>query len=113
VPPPDDEPVSDRYRSYTPSEPAEIHRKLLFGVALVLAMVSVYAGLFQWGRVVQFGFAALAVATVLIALITGATGPPGAARSNELARPTPASEPGAGPGRGRGPDPESPPDPKA
>ena len=72
----DDEPVSDRHRSYTPSEPAEIRRKLLFGVALLLAMASVYAGLFGWGRLLQYGLAGLAVMTVLIALITGATGPP-------------------------------------
>jgi hypothetical protein len=72
----DDEPVSDRYRSYTPSEPAEIRRKLLFGVALVLAMASVYAGLLGWGRVLQYGLAGLAVLTVLVALISGATGPP-------------------------------------
>lgn len=76
APPTDDEPVSDRYRSYTPSEPAEIRRKLLFGVALVLAMASVYAGLLGWGPVLQYGLAGLAVLTVLIALISGATGPP-------------------------------------
>jgi hypothetical protein len=90
VPPPDDEPVSDRYRSYTPSDPAEIRRKLLFGVALVLSLVSVYAGLLEWGRVLQFGFAGLAVATVLIALISGATGPPGPTG------PTGGSTPGPG-----------------
>ncbi len=106
--PPDDEPVSDRYRSYTPSEPAEIRRKLLFGVALVLAMVSVYAGLLEWGRVLQFGFAALAVATVLIALISGATGPPGPPGATGPADPTgptgatgpsggSSASPGAGP----------------
>ena len=72
----DDEPISDRYRSSTPSEPAEIRRKLLFGVALLLALASVYAGLLGWGRVLQYGLAGLAVLTVLIALITGATGPP-------------------------------------
>ena len=72
----DDEPVSDRYRSYTPSEPAEIRRKLLFGVTLLLAIASVYAGLLGWGPVVQYGLAALAVVTVLVALISGATGPP-------------------------------------
>jgi len=72
----DDEPVSDRHRSFTPSEPAEIRRKLLFGVALLLALASVYAGLLGWGRVLQYGLAGLAVLTVLIALITGATGPP-------------------------------------
>ena len=72
----DDEPVSDRYRSYTPSEPAEIRRKLLFGVTLLLAIASVYAGLLGWGPVVQYGLASLAVVTVLVALISGATGPP-------------------------------------
>jgi hypothetical protein len=72
----DDEPVSDRYRSFTPSEPAEIRRKLLFGAALVLAMASVYAGLLGWGRTLQYGLAGLAVLVVLVALISGATGPP-------------------------------------
>jgi hypothetical protein len=76
APPADDEPVSDRYRSFTPSEPAEIRRKLLFGVALLLALASVYAGLLGWGRLLQYGLAGLAVLTVLIALISGATGPP-------------------------------------
>jgi len=71
-----DEPVSDRYRSFTPSEPAEIRRKLLFGAALLLAMASVYSGLLGWGRVLQYGLAGLAVLVVLIALISGATGPP-------------------------------------
>jgi hypothetical protein len=75
-PPSDDEPVSDRYRSFTPSEPAEIRRKLLFGAALLLAMASVYSGLLGWGRVLQYGLAGLAVLVVLIALISGATGPP-------------------------------------
>jgi hypothetical protein len=76
VPPADDEPVSDRYRSYTPSEPAEIRRKLLFGVTLLLALASVYAGLLGWGPVLQYGLAGLAALTVLIALISGASGPP-------------------------------------
>jgi hypothetical protein len=92
APPPDDEPVSDRYRSHTPAEPAEIRRKLLFGVALVLSLVSVYAGLLEWGRVLQFAFAGLAVATVLIALISGATGPPGPTGRME------GPPPGPGPG---------------
>jgi hypothetical protein len=72
----DDEPVSDRYRSFTPSEPAEIKRKLLFGVALVLAVVSVNAGLLGWGRLLQYGLAGLALLTILVALVTGASGPP-------------------------------------
>jgi hypothetical protein len=101
-----DEPVSDRYRSYTPSEPAEIRRKLLFGVALVLSLVSVYAGLLEWGRAVQFGFALLAVATVLIALISGATGPPGSTGSS-------AAPGGSAPAPGPAPSPVPPPDPPA
>ena len=48
----------------------------MFGVALLLAMASVYAGLLGWGRLLQYGLAGLAVLTVLIALISGATGPP-------------------------------------
>jgi hypothetical protein len=90
-----DEPVSDRYRSYTPSEPAEIRRKLLFGAALVLAMVSVYAGLLDWGRPLQFGFAGLAAAVVLIALISGAAAPPGSTGARGGSRP--ASGPGPSP----------------
>jgi hypothetical protein len=78
-PPPDpptpDEPLSDRYRSREPSSPEEIKRKLYFGAALVLALTSVYAGLFGWRRA-QYLLAGLAVLTVLLALITGATGPP-------------------------------------
>jgi hypothetical protein len=86
APPVDDEPVSDRYRSHTPSEPAEIHRKLLFGLALILAMASVYSGLLGWGRTLQYGLAGLAVLTVVIAMISGATGPP--------APPAPPTPPG-------------------
>lgn len=100
MPPPDDEPVSDRYRSFTPSEPAEIRRKLLFGAALVLAMVSVYAGLLQWGRVVQFGFAGLALATILVALVSGASGPPGPAGPTDGSTPPP--DPGPSPGSSPG-----------
>jgi hypothetical protein len=74
TPPPADAPVSDRFRSHEPSPPEEIRRKLFFGGALVLAMASVYAGLFGW-KVVQYPLAGLAVLTVLIALITGAVAP--------------------------------------
>lgn len=78
-PPPPDQPtqdpaVSDRFRSQEPSSPAEIRRKLYFGGALVLAMASVYAGLFGWPRA-QYLLAGLAVVTVLVALITGAVPP--------------------------------------
>jgi hypothetical protein len=84
-PPPVDPPVSDRHRSREPSSPEEIRRKLFFGAALVLALASVYSGLFGW-RVMQYLLAGLAVVTVLVALVSGATRPPGA--------------PGAGPGPG-------------
>lgn len=80
-----DEPVSDRYRSFTPSEPAEIRRKLFFGAALLLALASVYSGLLGWGRVLQYGFAGLAVLVVFIALLSGATGPPQPPRSGPQA----------------------------
>ncbi len=94
APPVDDEPVSDRYRSYTPSEPAEIRRKLFFGVALLLAMASVYSGLLGWGRVLQYGLASLAVLTVVVAMISGATGPPTPPTPGD---PPPTPGPGAPP----------------
>ena len=86
---PADAPVSDPYRSNAPSEPAEIRRKLFFGVALVLALVSVYAGLLGWGRFLQYGFAGLAVLTVFAALLSGAA-----------ARPQPPGGPPRPPGTG-------------
>jgi hypothetical protein len=69
--PPAEPPATDPFRSNVPSEPAEIHRKLLFGGALVCALISVYAGLLGWGRFVQYGFAGLAVLIVFAALISG------------------------------------------
>ena len=92
APHPGDEPVSDRYRSFTPSEPAEIRRKLLFGAALMLSLASVYAGLLGWGRVLQYGLAGLAVLVVLIALISGATGPPQRPRPSDGSGPTPGPD---------------------
>jgi hypothetical protein len=97
APPDSDEPISDRYRSWTPSEPAEIRRKLLFGAALILSLISVYAGLLGWGSVLQYGFASLAAATVLIALITGATGPPRPAASETPTPPASDAESEPGP----------------
>jgi hypothetical protein len=96
----DDEPYSDRYRSFTPSEPAEIRRKLLFGVTLLLALASVYAGLLGWGRVPQYGLAGLAVLTALIALISGATGPPRPPGAPDGPTPDAGSGPPPGPGPG-------------
>jgi hypothetical protein len=75
TPPPDDPPVSDRYRSREPSSPAEIRRKLYFFAALILALGSVYSGLFGW-RVAQYLLAGLAVLAVLAALVSGAMGAP-------------------------------------
>jgi hypothetical protein len=89
--PPAEPPVSDRYRSNAPADPAEIRRKLLFGVALVMALVSVYAGLLQWGRLLQYGFAGLAVLTVFIALLSGLAAPP-----RPPVPPPPPGQPGAG-----------------
>jgi hypothetical protein len=78
APPPDqptpDPAASDRYRSREPSSPAEIRRKLFFGGALVLALASVYSGLFGW-PLAQYVLSGLAVVTVLVALITGAVPP--------------------------------------
>jgi hypothetical protein len=83
TPPPSDPPVSDRFRSREPSTPEQIRRKLLFGVALVLALLSLYAGLFGW-QMARYLLSGLAAATALIALLTGAgrprpPRPPGAA----------------------------------
>jgi hypothetical protein len=76
IPRTDDAPVSDRYRSNAPSEPAEIRRKLFFGAALLFALGSVYAGLLGWGRLLQYGLAGLAVFTVVAAIVSGAAAPP-------------------------------------
>lgn len=76
APPAAEAPQSDRYRSVEPSPPEEIRRKLLFGVALVLAMASVYVGLLIRVPALQYALAGLAVLVVLIALVTGAAPPP-------------------------------------
>lgn len=80
--PPSDQPVSDRFRSREPSSPEQIRRKLYFGVALVLALLSLYAGLFGWA-VTRYLLAGMAATMALVALITGA------------GRPRPPSPPGA------------------
>jgi hypothetical protein len=64
------------HRTHTPSPPEEIRRKMLFGVALILSLASVYAGLLQLGRAVQWSLGGLALLAVLAGLVTGATGPP-------------------------------------
>jgi hypothetical protein len=72
---PGDEPVP-AHRQHIPASPAEMRRKLLFGVALICSLASVYTGLFQVGRPIQLTLAAMAVLVVLVALISGAPGPP-------------------------------------
>jgi hypothetical protein len=42
-------------------------RRLLFGLALVLAMVSVYAGLFGFGRPIQWTLVAAAIIAAVLA----------------------------------------------
>ena len=88
---PAEPPAPDRFRSNEPAEPGEIHRKLFFGGALVCALVSVYAGLLGWGKLVQYGFAGLAVITVFAALRSGAAALP--SRPGEPPKPGP---PGTG-----------------
>lgn len=75
APGPEDEPVSDRYRSITPSSPEEIRRKLLFGAALVLSLASVLVGLLLQWRTIQFVLVGMAVVIVFIALFTAAKPP--------------------------------------
>ena len=75
APPTADEAHADRYRTIEPSPPEEIRRKLLFGVALVLALASVYVGLLLQSRALQYTLAGLAVLVVFIALLTGARPP--------------------------------------
>jgi hypothetical protein len=51
-----------------------IKRQLLMGVALLLALLSVFAGVIEVGRVFELGFATLAAMCVLIALTIKPTG---------------------------------------
>lgn len=88
APPTTGAPHADRYRSIEPSPPEEIRRKLLFGVALVLSLASVYAGLLLQSRAIQYTLAGLAVLAAFVALLTGAR-PPGP--------PPPDPNPGGGP----------------
>jgi hypothetical protein len=50
-------------------------RHLLFGIALVLAFASMYAGVLGWGRSYQYALAVAALVIVLMALTKG-TGKP-------------------------------------
>lgn len=50
-----------------PREPADLTRHLLFGLALLLAFGSMYAGVLQWGPAVQYGLAIAALVAVILA----------------------------------------------
>lgn len=56
-----------------PPEPTDIRRKLLFGLALILAFASMYAGLFGWGAPLQYGLALAALIAVIFAFVSGST----------------------------------------
>ena len=58
---------------YPPSDPADVKRKLFFGVSLVLAMGSMYAGILGAGRVIQYGLAVAALIAVVVAVARGGT----------------------------------------
>jgi len=66
--PPDDTPPTSVHQ---PPEPGDMKRHLFFGLALLLAFASMYAGVLQWGRVVQYALAVGALIVVLLAMTTG------------------------------------------
>ena len=68
-------PVSDRFRSAEPSTPEEIRRKLLFGLALLLAFSSVLTGLLLQIRALQIGLAVMALVAVVLGLVAGVRPP--------------------------------------
>ena len=45
-----------------------MQRKLLFGLTLFCALGSMYAGVFAWGRQIQYGLLVLCVVLVVLAL---------------------------------------------
>jgi hypothetical protein len=51
-----------------------VKRQLLMGAALMLAFASIYAGVFDAGRAIQVGLAAIATACVLLAVRIGQSG---------------------------------------
>jgi hypothetical protein len=54
---------------------AGVKRQLFFGLALLLAFGSMYAGVLNWGRVLQYGLAIAAAAVALVALTLTASSP--------------------------------------
>lgn len=47
-------------------------RKLLFGLTLMCALGSIYAGMLEWGPRVQYGLLGLSVVLAIVALRTPA-----------------------------------------
>ena len=65
------QPVSPTPPSGRPEDPAaddSVRRKLLMGAALLLALASIYAGVFNVGRLAQIVLAAGATMAVVLAL---------------------------------------------
>jgi hypothetical protein len=90
-----DAPHADRYRSTEPSPPEEIRRKLLFGVALVLSLASVYVGLLLQAPAIQYTLVGLAIVVAFVALLTGAHPPAPPPAAGPPAGSPPASGPPA------------------
>lgn len=68
-------PIGPSGRSGRPEDPRAIEeslrRKLLMGAALLLALTSIYAGVFNVGRLAQIVLAAGATMAVVLALTSG------------------------------------------
>jgi hypothetical protein len=56
-----------------PREPVNLRRHLLFGLSLLLAFGSIYAGILGGGNVLQYGLAIASLVVVLFALLGSAT----------------------------------------
>jgi hypothetical protein len=69
VPPP--QAASPRRPEDAGSAEDSLRRKLLIGAALLLALASIYAGVFNVGRVAQIVLAAGATMAVVLALTSG------------------------------------------
>jgi hypothetical protein len=60
-------------RDLAPTEEVGLRRHLFFGLALLLAFGSMYSGVLNLGRVVQYGLAVGALVAVLVAMTMRAT----------------------------------------
>ncbi|MFN8060371.1 MAG: hypothetical protein U0Q12_14540 [Vicinamibacterales bacterium] len=67
-----------------------MQRKLLFGVSLISALLSMYAGIYEWGKFLQYGLVGLCVVVAVAALLSpeeDLSTPPSADRSRDMNRP--------------------------